>query len=153
METINNRTHQTRKRRKEMKILVAMDNSEFAKKALKTAIHMAKLEQGALSVLTVAPVFGDFDELPPSLMDRLKAEANDVAEKTKALLADAGVSADVSVEQGVSPAENVIKFAAEFGIDLIVLGHRGRGDVEKFLMGSVTERVVAHAPCSVLVVK
>lgn len=136
-----------------MKILVAMDNSDFSKKALKTAMHLAKLENASLSVLTVAPVFGDFDELPPSLMDRLKAETQAVADNTKAILADAGVSADVSVEQGVSPAENVVKFAAEFGIDLIVLGHRGRGDVEKFLMGSVTERVVAHAPCSVYVVK
>jgi len=136
-----------------MKILVAMDNSDFAKKALKTAIHMAKLESGTLTVLTVSPYVLDFDELPPSIVQRLKADAQAVADKAKAVLVDAGVEADVQVEQGNSPAENVINFAQEYKIDLIILGQRGRTDLEKFLTGSVTERVVAHAPCSVLVVK
>lgn len=136
-----------------MKILVAMDKSDFAKKALNTAIHMTKLENASLSVLTVAPFLGDFDEMPPSVLDRLKAEAQGVADKAKVVLSDAGVTADVSVEQGISPAENIIKFAADYGVDLIILGQRGRNDLDKFLMGSVTERVVAHAHCSVFVVK
>lgn len=51
------------------------------------------------------------------------------------------------------PASEITQYAAEAGIDLIVLGTHGRTGVERLLMGSVAERVMREAPCSVLVVK
>ena len=81
-------------------------------------------------------------------------------EQAERLLADARKTAeavDVRVEtvleQGVSPADNIITLAGERGIDLVVLGHRGRSNLQKFLLGSVALRTVSHAPCSVMVVK
>jgi hypothetical protein len=52
-----------------------------------------------------------------------------------------------------SPAEEIIRYATDQGIDLIVMGTHGRTGLERLLMGSVAEQVVRGAPCSVLVVK
>jgi nucleotide-binding universal stress UspA family protein len=51
------------------------------------------------------------------------------------------------------PAAEIVRFATDVGIDLIVLGTHGRTGVERLLMGSVAEKVMRDAPCSVLVVK
>lgn len=51
------------------------------------------------------------------------------------------------------PATEIVRYAAETGFDVVVLGTHGRTGVERLLMGSVAERVMREAPCSVLVVK
>ena len=51
------------------------------------------------------------------------------------------------------PATEIVRFAADAGMDLIVMGTHGRTGVERLLMGSVAEQVMRGAPCSVLVVK
>jgi nucleotide-binding universal stress UspA family protein len=51
------------------------------------------------------------------------------------------------------PAAEIIRFAAEKKADLIVIGSRGKGGLERLLLGSVADEVVRTAPCSVLVVK
>jgi len=57
------------------------------------------------------------------------------------------------VVQGVSPADSIVNYAAQNGVGLIVMGSRGKKGLEKFLLGSVAAKVVAHAPCSVLVIR
>jgi nucleotide-binding universal stress UspA family protein len=51
------------------------------------------------------------------------------------------------------PATEIVRYAADAGIDVIVMGTHGRTDVDRLLMGSVAEKVMRDAPCSVLVVK
>jgi nucleotide-binding universal stress UspA family protein len=51
------------------------------------------------------------------------------------------------------PAQEIVRFAADAGMDLIVMGTHGRTGLERLLMGSVAEKVMREAPCSVLVVK
>jgi nucleotide-binding universal stress UspA family protein len=51
------------------------------------------------------------------------------------------------------PAGEIVRYAADAGIDVIVLGTHGRTGVDRLLMGSVAEKVMRDAPCSVLVVK
>jgi nucleotide-binding universal stress UspA family protein len=58
----------------------------------------------------------------------------------------------VSIVEG-RPYEAIIETAREKGVDLIVMGSHGRTGMERLLMGSVTERVVGHADCAVLIVK
>jgi nucleotide-binding universal stress UspA family protein len=57
------------------------------------------------------------------------------------------------VEQGISPADNVIDHAEAQQVDLIVTGSRRKTGLDRFLIGSVAARIVSHAPCSVLVVR
>jgi len=136
-----------------MNILVAMDDSDFAKKALEKAIEMTKNESSQLFILSVAPLLGAIDWLTPAMTDKLKEKAEIVVKSAAKIAEKAGITAQVFTEQGVSPADNIITCAEENNIDLIVVGHRGKANLEKFLLGSVASRVISHAPCSVLIVK
>jgi nucleotide-binding universal stress UspA family protein len=75
-----------------------------------------------------------------------------VFERPKALLAEAGVEPKLLLAMG-DPADEIVRTAREQGFDLIVVGHRGLSPVKAFLLGSVSTRIVSHAPCSVLVVR
>ena len=73
-------------------------------------------------------------------------------EKPKAILMQANVKAELLLWEG-DLADEILRAAREEGFDLIVVGHRGLSPLKAFLLGSVSNRVVSHAPCSVLVVR
>lgn len=136
-----------------MKILVPVDGSAFALKALEKAMDMAKKEAGEITVMSVALEFQDVEEIPISYLDKFKDKAIRAVDQAKEIVEKAGLKAQTRVEQGASPADNIVTFAGEEKFDLIVMGHRGLTGLDRFLVGSVAGRVVAHAPCSVLVVR
>jgi nucleotide-binding universal stress UspA family protein len=136
-----------------MKILVPLDNSEFSLKALQRAIDMAKKEGAELVLLSVALDFRDVEEIPLHYADKFKQQAIKAVNMGREMVEKAGMKPQTQVEVGVSPADNIVKFAEEIKADLIVIGHRGIAGLGRFLVGSVAARVVAYAPCSVLVVR
>ncbi len=136
-----------------MKILVAMDGSSFARKGLEQAIRLAKADSGELVVMSVAALVGQTDEMPPGMRDKLVDEAKTVAALGVGQAEKAGVKATSKVIQDATPAAGIVDGAADLGADLIVLGAKGKSNLERFLTGSVAQTVTAHAGCSVLVVK
>jgi nucleotide-binding universal stress UspA family protein len=95
---------------------------------------------------------------PASLLERLvtesKQRASSTVEAAKEILAKAGFglySGD-SMPFG-DPRSCILDVAKEWGADLIVLGSHGRRGLDRFLLGSVSETVAVHAPCSVRVVR
>jgi len=136
-----------------MKILVPVDNSEFALKAVDRAIAMAKQEGAELTVMSVALEFQDVEEIPISYAEKFKDQARRAVKKASEVVENAGLKAETRVEIGASPADNIVKYAEETKTDLIVMGHRGMAGLGRFMLGSVAGRVAAHAPCSVLVVR
>lgn len=136
-----------------MKVLVPVDNSEFALKALAKAIDMAKQEGAELTVMSVALEFQDVEEIPISYAEKFKDQARRAVNNACEVAENAGLKPQTRIEVGASPADNIVKYAEESKTDLIVMGHRGMTGLGRFLVGSVAGRVVAHAPCSVLVVR
>jgi nucleotide-binding universal stress UspA family protein len=67
-------------------------------------------------------------------------------------LAAMGIKADIVIKDG-HPAEKIIDTAEEIGADLIVVGSHGRHGAKRFFLGSVSAKIVEHAPCHVLVIK
>ena len=139
-----------------MKIMAALDLSKHAAGILEKAVQQAKLCSGELSILVVAEDFMDIGDylgesanITEKSLAAAKAGAADYAAKAKAL----GVEAKVLLEQGVSPADLIVKVAEDNKIDLLILGSRSKKGLDRFLIGSVASKVVAHAPCSVLVVR
>lgn len=139
-----------------MKIMAALDLSKHAVGVLEKAAQQAKQCGGELSILVVAEDFmdiGDYLGESASITEKAlasaKAGAEGYAAKAKAL----GVEAKIFLEQGVSPADLIVKVAEDKKIDLLVLGSRSKKGLDRFLIGSVASKVVAHAPCSVLVVR
>lgn len=137
-----------------MKILVPVDSSEFAFKALEKAIEIAKQQGAELTIMSVAAQFeGVAEEVPISYADKLKNEARKAVNRGKQLVEQAGLTCKTVVEVGASPADNIVRYAEESKTDLIMMGHRGMAGLARFVVGSVASRVVAHAPCSVQVVR
>lgn len=136
-----------------MKFLVAIDDSVFAKTVLDTAITMASDKQAELHIVTVAPLIDEIDDMPPGMDDKLRRWASGIVDAAEAQAKAKGLSAVGHVEQSTSPAASIAAYAKEIGAQRIIVGHKGKSNLERLLVGSVAQGVVAHAPCSVFVVK
>jgi universal stress protein A len=138
------------------KILVPIDFSDCAKKALRYAIPLAEEHEATLTLLHVVPStytageYGRFD------YEAFAAEMRRSAAKQLATLAVDEVGEKVSAETLVrtgSPAGEIIATAKSVAADLIVMSTHGRTGLKHIFLGSVTEHVVRHAPCATLVVR
>jgi nucleotide-binding universal stress UspA family protein len=107
----------------------------------------------AVSVISVATALVEGPRTP-AYTDPTSdpAEHRRQLDEAVGLLADAGVQAEPIAAIG-NPAAEIIRAAEVRGIDLIIVGRQGRNAVQRFLMGSVADRIVRHAPCDVLVVR
>lgn len=138
-----------------MRILVALDQSPFAATVLEQAIALAGKEGAAVTIMTVAEDFldiGDYTDVV-SVSEKLFAAARVAAEDYAAKAKAAGLDVEVVVEQGIAPADLILNQAESKRFDMIVMGHQGKKGLSRYLIGSVASRVVAHAPCSVLVIR
>lgn len=133
------------------RILVAMDGSKCSEKALDQAISMAKICNSTLFGISVIELYPGQMEVAPALVEKLSAETREILERVKDRAAKENISCETIVHIGGQPHEFIIQEVKEKNIDLIVMGTHGRTGLKKLLMGSVTERVIGHAPCAVLV--
>jgi nucleotide-binding universal stress UspA family protein len=137
-----------------MKVLVATDGSEHSMKAVKRALEMAEREGAQVTLMAVAFYSpSDFDEMPINIQEKLEAQSQEALNKGKALFAEKGLTADLVLETGQVPANNILLRAQEGGFDLIILGSAGLTGLKRALIGSTAAKVVANAPCSVTVVR
>jgi len=143
------------------KILIATDGSKHSEKAAANGLEMAKLTQSRVTALYVAdmgryilPVDASYnisgeiiDGMRGSVLEEGKAAVKRVEEMAK----EAGVPFESKILEG-NPANDIIKFADEDRADLIAIGGIGRTGLEKFLMGSVAEKVVRNSRVPVLTI-
>ncbi len=135
------------------RMLVAVDGSEYGLAAVKAAAKLA-VERGIASVtlINVIPTITSTMGVTLTGAPPEDIEAWEVFDKPKTMLREAGLEAKLLLCEG-DPAEEILRVAKDGGYDLIIVGHRGLSPVKAFLLGSVSNRVVSHAPCSVLVVR
>jgi nucleotide-binding universal stress UspA family protein len=139
-----------------MKILAAIDQSEYAGLVLTRALELAEKDSANLTILTVSnAAFTNIylGEISGDFLEKVRAGAKEAVAKIAAQVKATHKDAEVVVIESPSPADAIVKYAEKNGIDLIVIGNKGAGAIERFLIGSVSSQVVTHAPCSVLVVK
>ena len=136
------------------RILVAHDGSRSSEKALKKAMEMAKRFNSSITVISVVPELYLTELLE---MDRLKISETltDEAKKTmeKIKKSTRGIKSLKTVIRQGNPAEEILDAAEKMKADVIVTGSHGRRGAQRFLLGSVSSRIVDHAKCSVFVVK
>jgi len=135
----------TKRKTEIRKLLVAVDGSKQANKALDHAVAIAKNFGARITLLHVeeAKLFGLKPEIVKKVGEEILLEAESRLE---------GVSFDKSLKPG-SPVEIILKMAWLGDFDLIVMGSRGLSSVKRFLLGSVSADVSMHARCSVLIVR
>jgi nucleotide-binding universal stress UspA family protein len=139
-----------------MKIVVALDLSKHAEAVLKKAVEMAKSQAAELGIITVAEDFsdvGDYLQASSEISAKLRTASQQACERYAQIATTLGVAARSTVLQGVSPADVICTYAEKEKADLIIMGHRAKRGIDRYLIGSVASRVVSHAPCSVLVVR
>jgi len=149
------------------KILVALDGSEPASKALDFALELAEkyfaeilllsvvppvtvpmVASPATGVLTIPPIaMGTYQKELKDNHEKMLAEALKRAKKVKPIL-----KVSTKIVEG-RPSDKIVETAKEEDFDIIVMGSRGLGGVKEFFLGSVSDRVADEAPCPVLIVK
>ncbi|MFI5331340.1 MAG: universal stress protein [Desulfobaccales bacterium] len=136
------------------KILVPLDGSELAGKVISQAEDLAKSFNAQLVLLTVGSAeVGEIGESSPEAKSEAvsRLPAVKYLEATAAALQAKGLKATWAYKQG-APAQEIINYAVEHQVDLIAMASHGAGEIA-WLLGSVAQRVVSHAPVPVLLIR
>ena len=138
------------------KILVSIDGSEPSTNAADYSISVANIYHSELIVLHVIPSdVSLFGPSPPPHLDELKKEAQQYLDKIvqTARMNNNSIQVESKIIASPSVVGGIVNFAENEGIDLIVVGTKGRSGIKKLLLGSVASGVVTYAHCPVMVVK
>lgn len=146
-----------------MKILAATDGSKYGKWAIEWLAEMPFMVQPVVRVLHVVdvaslrapfliqPVIVGTERYLQSEVKRMEASAKSTKKESERLLSTLGLSGTVTTDQG-GVAATLMKHAQR-GIGLLSIGSRGLDALDRFMLGSISNHAIHHAPCSVLVVK
>ncbi|SDI35556.1 universal stress protein [Lutimaribacter saemankumensis] len=142
------------------RILVPFDGSKGGEQALKKAAELAALCDAEINILTVyrhhSMLEASFSMVrattPGNMDDAMRDHAREVAEYAKKQATEEGAPTVRAFVKAGQPARTIVRFATEHDCDLIVLGARGMGSVEGYLLGSVSHKVTGLAHVPVLVV-
>ena len=142
---------------KQAHILVSVDGSEISDRAVDAAVSLAEALEATLDVLFVSYFDSDTDGMEEDswLPDSVAApafKAVDAALERAHCRVPSSVRLVLHHKIGV-PSEEILAFIGEHEIDIVVMGGRGLGVVQGFLMGSVSQTVLESAPCAVMIVK
>jgi nucleotide-binding universal stress UspA family protein len=136
------------------KILIATDGSEKNRDAVKEGVKIASACNSIVYLVYVIDT-GTISAVPTdvaggSMYQVLEEEGKRAMENAGGLVGD--LNAECLLLAG-KPAPEIIRFAEENGVDLIVIGTKGKTGIERLLLGSVAENIIRSAHCPVLVVK
>lgn len=134
-------------------ILLATDGSREAELAARTAADLAKSYNSDLHVVYVEPALPMIDQFADPGPERTSPESRRLLDEQVRRIEEVGGSvAEAHLRLG-RPDDQILRVGEDLGVGLIVIGSRGHGGVRRALMGSVSDSVVRHAHCPVLVVR
>ena len=135
------------------RILLATDLSPASEGATREALDLARdLRARLLIVSVIDPTARTIPGSRVERIDQQRAVRLDSAQAVVARGREEGVEASFLVWEG-EPGPSIVEAAASEQVDMIVVGSHGRGAMGRLLIGSVSDHVVRHAPCPVLVVR
>lgn len=136
------------------KILVPLDGSETSIRALDKAIEIAKKFDGKITLVHVYSA-SFYTKTPDQLYKFIQSArdyGDEILEKGKKKVKLEKIEVEKLLLNG-HPVEEILNTANEGNFDLIVIGIKGMSKIKKILVGSVTDRIIKHTPCPVLVVR
>lgn len=136
-------------------VLVPSDGSDCAGAALRTGVDVAKAAGAAMHVLSVVNTASLAIDVRADARTGAEGEsANEFVEEASAVAEDAGVeSVSGTVESGASVHRTIRSYVEEHDVDVVVLGTHGRTGFERYVLGSVAEKLVRTSPIPVLTVR
>ena len=141
-------------------ILLATDGSDEAKLAAQTATELSRETGSEVHVVYVLPTPAELigrhfysGEIRESLIGGAERDAETfLKEQAEKIGSDGGKVAETHFRSG-DPDKEILRAAESLGVGLIVMGSRGLGAISRMLMGSISDSVVRHAHCPVLVMR
>lgn len=146
-----------------MKILVPVDGSEYSLRAAEYAARMASQDPD-LEVTLLAVVYPFMEKLHgrsaiffegvynETIFNNVVEECRQNLEKARELFNATEARVETLIQYG-DPAETIVQYTREQGIDQIVMGSRGMGAFKSMLLGSVSYKVLSKAPVPVTIIK
>jgi len=136
-----------------LKVLVPLDASEMSDLVVKRSGQFIKATGCELTIFTVVENIVSFDDIPdtPLYHDKQK-KAEQILVKARKTLNRYDI--ECKIESAIGPVgEEIVRIAEEEKFDVIFMGSRGLGGLKRMLLGSVADRVIRHAHCSVTVIR
>lgn len=145
------------------RILIATDGSKHSERAAEAGIEMARLYGSTITALFVMDIgkeygpLGDLiskvaDDLIAGIRSNLQNQGEQATKRVEEMAKAAGIGVFSKITEGY-PAEDIIRIATEGDMNLIVMGGIGATGLERFLLGSVADKVVRSSKIPVLVVR
>ena len=145
------------RRTQALRMLLAYDASIPASEAVEFCASLPLDERAEVTVLTVLPLITlyrqDIRQRLSWFWQQQKKQAVAALEEVKKAIGRATPHVEAQLRESADVSDAILDAAAEYGSDLIVLGHKGKGAIKRFLLGSVTLRIAHHANCSVLAIR
>lgn len=145
-----------------LKVLIPVDGSPSSKNAVAKALTSNVLKDAEVYIISVikpaqaaaAPSRNPYlaSEMVTELGKANRQYAENVLEETKATIGSSVTVKDAVIREG-NAAEEILKYAEQIGATLIVMGNRGLSTFNKIMLGSVSQKILTHSCCSVLIVK
>ncbi len=137
-------------------IILATDGSKYSENAVEYAVELAKISEARISAIYVVDT-GAFATIPmdaawENMYELLKTEGNEATEKVEADAKRSDVEVECFVVEG-HPAEEILKLSETIPADLIVMGTLGKRGLDRFLLGSVAEKVSRNSKVPVMIVR
>ena len=138
-------------------LLVAIDGSEIGMKALERAVEMARGWKADLHAIYVIETTGLISSVPMDntwevIYSLLEKEGTEALHKAEGKAADAGITLTKHLLSGHAGNE-ILNVAEQVSADLIIVGSRGKSEIDRLLIGSVSAHVVKYSTVSTMVVR
>jgi nucleotide-binding universal stress UspA family protein len=138
------------------KILVPVDGSQNSLRALDHAIYLAKkigADITAMNVIENPPtVYVESQKLLNDLLAKFRAESAKILDNCKQIAEKSDVKIGTIIAEG-DAASSIVGYAHNEGFDTIIIGMRGLGRFKEMVLGSISNKVLHHAKCTVMIVK
>jgi len=131
------------------RVVIPVDRSEASRIAVEQGSHLAKLLGVDVAIISV-DASSQFIA-SAALEDRLKKEHENILDKYKKIVEQKEINTQVEIIVGDAPAEEIIRYAEDN--DLIIMASHSKREMERFLLGSVSEKVLQNVNCHVMVLK
>jgi len=135
------------------RILLSTDGSEYSRRARVRAMDFAESYGTDLLALSIVEISAEVYSIAPEVVEKQVGEAEEYLAGIGKQAASQGIKFQGFVRDSESPYDIITEIAQTEQAGLIVMGSHGRTGLTRILMGSTVERVIAQAPCPVLVVK
>jgi nucleotide-binding universal stress UspA family protein len=140
-------------------IMIATDGSETSERAAKVGIEIARRSGGRVTAVYVVDVFRlahlpgytAFPGLKDKLMELMQKEGREATADVEKQALEVGISCQKIVAEG-DPGDELLRISGDAGMDLLIMGSVGRTGLDRFLLGSVAEKVVRRSTVPVLLV-